>query len=378
MKKKLLFLAIFLMFLFNFRVSAKESLICPKTANLGDVITCSYTFDKESRLIETDINYLSIDSITGEQYTKKNNYQVIFNSSGKVNFKTKKVGTVKVYVTMLSIDSSISEYTQIIVINDKTTTTKKTTTTRKKSSDNYLSSIRIDGDIIKDFDKNINKYYVTVPNNKEEVKITYNLNDDYSKAEINGPKKLEVGDNEYTIGVTSEDNTTRFYKILITRQETEKILSDNNKLSKLSIKNHKINFNKNINTYHLMIDKDTKKLNISVKVEDEKAKYKITGNNNLNTDSIIKIAVTAENGEINLYRIIINIKKNSIVPICIFIGTLIVLVIVIIILIKRKKGSNKKDNNKESEQDLEKTIVMTSLGDNVNKEIDDDNEKTLV
>ena len=361
MKKKLLFLAIFLMFLFNFRVSAKESLICPKTANLGDVI-----------------NYLSIDSITGEQYTKKNNYQVIFNSSGKVNFKTKKVGTVKVYVTMLSIDSSISEYTQTIVINDKTTTTKKTTTTRKKSSDNYLSSIRIDGDIIKDFDKNINKYYVTVPNNKEEVKITYNLNDDYSKAEINGPKKLEVGDNEYTIGVTSEDNTTRFYKILITRQETEKILSDNNKLSKLSIKNHKINFNKNVNTYHLMIDKDTKKLNISVKVEDEKAKYKITGNNNLNTDSIIKIAVTAENGEINLYRIIINIKKNSIVPICIFIGTLIALVIVIIILIKRKKGSNKKDNNKESEQDLEKTIVMTSLGDNVNKEIDDDNEKTLV
>ena len=76
--------------------------------------------------------------------------------------------------------------------------------------------------------------------------------------------------------------------------------------------------------------------------------------------------------------IIINIKKNSIVPICIFIGTLIALVIVIIILIKRKKGLNKKDNNKESEQDLEKTIVMTSLGDNVNKEIDDDNEKTLV
>ena len=117
---------------------------------------------------------------------------------------------------------------------------------------------------------------------------------------------------------------------------------------------------------------------MSAKVEDEKAKYKITGNSNLKTDSVIKIAVTAENGEINLYRIIINVKKNSILPICIFIGTLIVLVIVIIILIKRKKGSNKKDNNKEPEKDLEKTIVMTSLGDNENKKIDDDNEKTLV
>lgn len=89
--------------------------------------------------------------------------------------------------------------------------------------------------------------------------------------------------------------------------------SNNRYLSSLEIEGHKINFDKERNSYNLVIDRGVNQLNITAKTEDSKATYKIVGADDLlANDNMVIIEVTAENGSTNKY--IINVRaKNEIV-----------------------------------------------------------------
>ena len=88
--------------------------------------------------------------------------------------------------------------------------------------------------------------------------------------------------------------------------------SDNNYLSKLSVKGHTFNreFSKENTTYFITVENDVKKLNITATAQDDDAKVCIYGNDNLKegTNKIL-ITVTAENGNVRNYRIYVT--KNS-------------------------------------------------------------------
>ena len=124
---------------------------------------------------------------------------------------------------------------------------------------------------------------------------------------------------------------------IILEEET----SNNNYIKNIYIKDHKINFDKDTETYELEIVDTINSLDIDVLLEDEKAEYKIKGANNIkNNNNKILIEVTATNGETRVYTI--NIKKlvtevvkkkiKFIVPGIICGG--IVLIIVIILMIR--------------------------------------------
>lgn len=89
--------------------------------------------------------------------------------------------------------------------------------------------------------------------------------------------------------------------------------SNNRYLSSLEVEGHKINFDKERNSYNIVIDKGVNKLNITAKTEDLKATYKIVGADDLAANNNMAIIeVTAENGLTNKY--IINVReKNEIV-----------------------------------------------------------------
>lgn len=369
MKRKLLIIfAIFCFFALINKVNAKSSISCSKTVTVGDVFECKVLIDTNAVMVKTDDN-IKISNISGENYLKLDDKQVIFYKSGIVKFGPAESKYTN-YIISLYSDDGIDKYDsdQTINVIAKTTTT---TTTKKKSSNNYLSSITIDGNDLQDFSKNKTKYYVTVENNVNTVLIKAVAEDDTSEVYISGPDNLEVGDNEYTIGVTSEDNTTKFYKIIITKKEAQK--SSDTKLKNIKIKGYNLNFDKKAKTFYLNINNEETSLNISVITNNKMAGYEVIGNENLKDGSVIKIKVTAEDSSEDLYRIIIQKDKEKSIPIILIIILFIIIFIAIIFLIfkKRKNKNEKKENNKN---DNYTTKRINNLK-NIDKKISIDNDE---
>lgn len=373
MKKKYLIIVLFLSMFLNINtVIAASSLTCNTNVIVGDNIECNVTIETDPVMVVSDGN-IKISDLNGTRYSKLSETKVIFYESGNVLFGPASESFTK-YTISLKNEKGISAYAadvKVMVIKKTSTTT----TTRKKSSNNYLLKIMLNDKLLEGFTNTKTRYYVNYPYEVEKVNIVAETEDYNARLEINGPKKLEVGDNEYTIGVTSEDNTTRFYKIVITRAEKEKVLSSNTKLSEIDIDGYKLNFDGNSKTYYLTIDKDITKLSLAIKTDDKNATYKIIGNKNLKDGSIIKIIVTAENEEVDTYRIIITKKDNNIlIPIIIVIILGIISLLVFFINIKKKKKPHKKDKKMETKKekdnvlkedtkvvDLEKTIEVKTL-----------------
>ena len=373
-KLKLLFMSLLVFFASILVVNAEEKLVCDKnTVEVGKSITCSYTIGDEARMIETDSDYLKLDSVSGNGNTQQNDHQAIFQSSGKISFIAKKSGKVDIY---LSTENGIGSITTLPIKIIEPTTTKKTTTTtvttKTKSDNNYLESITVNGEQIESFDKTKTKYFVEVENKVKKATIKATSEDDASTVTIDGPKVLEVGDNEYTISVKSESNTTKFYKVIVTRKDKEE--SSNTDIKSIKIRGYHLNFDKNSKTFYLNIKKEDTELDITVNTKDKKANYDIEGNENLEDGSVVKIIVTAQNGDTDTYRIIIQKESTNIIPYIIGALILIIIIVIIVVVMKnKKKKNNNKDDNKEKKSDGKKKPINK---ENKNNE-DFEKEKTI-
>lgn len=206
----------------------------------------------------------------------------------------------------------------------------------KKSSDVTLKSLSLsDGKI--DFDMNKFLYLVNVNYDVEDIEVEAIPNDNKSRIEIEKQDKLLVGENTINIKVIAEDGSIGTYTIVVNRKDK---LSGDASIKNLIIKNYNINFSSDIYNYDLLIDGE-KKLDIEVILNDDSAKYKIIGNNNLDNNSVIRIEVQAENGDTLIYKINISKLNNSssiinyikLLPLIIII--ILILVILIVKLIKK-------------------------------------------
>lgn len=361
MKKKTI-LVIFMILIglsFCITVNAKESLSCDSTeVKVGDTLTCYFTIGDETRYIETDGDKLVIDSVGGNENLRENNHQALFVNSGKINLVAKKVGKSEISVSSSDLIFNVDGLEQNITIKDKTTTT--TTTTKAKSDNNYLSSIKVEGEELPDFDKNKTKYFVEVDNDIKKISIKAETEDAKATVKLDGPKELEIGDNEYTISVTSENDSTKFYKIIINRLEEEKETST--EIKSIKIKGYHLNFDKTSKTFHLNIKPEDTELDITVKLKDKTANYEIEGNEDLKDDSVIKIVVTTEDDDSDTYRIIISKKQTNYMPFIIggIIGLLLI-ILIIILVIKNKKKKNNNDNQEKKE--VEKPVIKKEASD---------------
>ena len=117
------------------------------------------------------------------------------------------------------------------------------------------------------------------------------------------------------------------------------------------IKGYELDFKSDIYQYNLQIDGE-EKLDINIELNDEKAKYKIKGNNNLKNKSIIEIEVTAEDGSKQGYKInIIKVNENNSISIISsvklfpLVGFILLIIIVLVIKKIRNKITKNKDNS---------------------------------
>lgn len=358
MKKVKLFLMFVLgMLIFSVNVKAANTygIKCDK-AYVNEPFACSVT-TAEPVSISTDL--------------KVYEGSVSMDKNGTIKFKASKAGDYD--ISLISDDGETTYKTVTISVNEKTTTTKTTTvTTKAKSDNNYLESITVNGEQVESFEKSKTKYFVEVENKVKKAAVKATSEDDTATVTIDGPKVLEVGDNEYTISVKSESNATKFYKVIVTRKDKEE--SSNTDIKSIKIRGYHLNFDKNSKTFYLNIKKEDTELDITVNTKDKKANYDIEGNENLEDGSVVKIVVTAQNGDTDTYRIIIQKESTNIIPY--IIGALILIIIIVIIAVvmkNKKKKDNDKDDNKDKKSDDKKKSINKVNQNNENYE----NEKTI-
>ena len=105
--------------------------------------------------------------------------------------------------------------------------------------------------------------------------------------------------------IKTKPKSKSIYLIHITRK---KKLSNDSTLKSIIIKNYVLSFSQKKYKYQLEIQKENK-LDIQVIPNNDLAKYKVIGNENLKNNSQIKIIVTAEDKTTTTYQI--NIKKEQ-------------------------------------------------------------------
>ena len=99
--------------------------------------------------------------------------------------------------------------------------------------------------------------------------------------------------------------------VMVYADKENYIESSNNYIEELEIEGYNLKFREFTTEYELTVDKDVNSLKVNVKLLSDKAKYKVTGNDDLKAnDNTIKIEVTAENGEKNIYTIKVNHEKE--------------------------------------------------------------------
>jgi hypothetical protein len=258
-----------------------------------------------------------------------------------------KVGNNNIEIRVKAENESVKTY--------KIAVTRKPDPNDVRSDNNYLSELKLSEGTI-EFDKNELEYKVIVLNEVEKIEVTAKTDDTKAKYKINAPEKLEVGENEITVVVTAENGSTREYKIVVERKEKDQVISNNNKLSSLSVSGYQLNFNSQIYEYTLKIaDEDS--LIISYQQEDETSDVIIKGNEKLKNGSIITVNVTSEDGNTQVYKINIQKEEKNNLFMYIIIGGVVLLLLIIIIVIatnsKKKKNNNDEQNgNFNSTDDL--------------------------
>ncbi len=215
--------------------------------------------------------------------------------SGDIGNKSLKYGvnTFKIVVTSES--------------GDKKTYEINVTRVDERSHINTLKSLKLSSGNI-NFNSSINDYNITVKNEIEKITITSELADSkakYKEDYRNKTIELNEGMNKVSITVIAEDNQENTYNLNITRE-----LSSNNTLNKISVNNKEIKLVKDTFLYNYEVENEVTKADIDVVPSNPKASIEVEDTNLEVGENEINIYVTAPNGDVVSYTLMITRKPK--------------------------------------------------------------------
>jgi len=150
--------------------------------------------------------------------------------------------------------------------------------TRDPSDNNYLANLVVsDGTLDSLFDKDKTNYEVTVPYEVSEITLSGYLEDANALASNLGTHSLAVGENNFSIVVTSEAGNIRTYYVKVIREEIVSAY-----LSSLEVQDYELDpeFNKEVLEYYVNVNNEVTSLTLNYQTEDEQATVEVTGNEN--------------------------------------------------------------------------------------------------
>ncbi len=294
-----------------FEVSEEEAVIgdtLELTINLSEIEYDNFTFTLEANV---DVESIELDKTAEEkevstEYAEEDSGIII-----QIDKTTIDLETIVLYYTIsneLNVGDTI-EFTATVVNNETEETTSTTENTVTNTTTNTVTntvtseeelSITVEVKIVKETENSSQE------NNKEQSQDTNTLTDassEYSmtnnETSSNSQKTTEEATSSTASTMSSSSSTTT----TVTYNG-----SDNNYLEELSIDGYEFtkSFSKENTTYFVTVDEDTEKLTVNAEAEDDDATVCIYGNDDLSKDTNkILINVTAENGNVRTYRIIV-------------------------------------------------------------------------
>ncbi len=184
-----------------------------------------------------------------------------------------------------------------------------------KSTNNNLSSLTINNNLVSGFSSSKTSYSMTVNNNVSSVNISATSEDNKSYISGTGTKNLNVYSNAFNIVVTAENGSKKTYYVTIIRKDPNGLLaplSTNNLLSSITITGYTLEFNSDTTNYSLTVENNISSLVVTATAADSKSKVEVGNTSNLKIgDNIVNITVTAENGDKKVYTLVIKRKSEG-------------------------------------------------------------------
>lgn len=288
---------------------------------------------------------LSKGSLTPKFSSDVTNYTVVLDSD-KVTISAEKSDSKATVMGIgeKKLEYGRNEFTIIVAAEDGTTKSYLININRPdtRNANAYLKELTINGKDI-EFEKDIVEYTYNIDQDVDKLDIEAIPELETSTVEIEGNENFELGENIVTITVKAEDDSKKVYKIIVIKGAKS---NSNIYLDELKIAGYDIAFDKELFEYTITI-KDEKELDI---ITFSEAGYdtEIVGNKELKDGSIVKVIVSDEDGNNNIYKIRIRVNNTAsldsspddinYIPV-IMISLLVVLFITdTILLIKRRKN----------------------------------------
>lgn len=321
-------------------ISSGETETPPENSTLGGNITGTEGEEKPS-----EDNNTTGGNIAGNEETPSTDNTLGGNTSGEEEKPPVDGNTTD----GTNVDNSVGNEVDNNIANTNTgKPTYETPSYEKKESENAnLKSLSLEGvDIAPEFKYYTTEYTAIVGLDVEDITVNADAEDSNATVTVKGNRELQEGENTITITVEAEAGNTKTYTIVVTKTSNEQAM--NAKLKSLIVQGFNIypSFQGNIYNYNLNVNETITKLEILAETENEKATFVIEGNENLQEgDNLIKIVVTAENGEttseykLNVYinSNVVKAQKESKLPAVILLVVLGAIAIVVVgILIKKK------------------------------------------
>ena len=269
----------------------------------------------------------------------------------KVNYKTQD-GKSKVSIsdTALVAEETRAVYVTVTAENgaQKTYTinaSRGKDPNKVLSTNNFLSKLSVsEGRLSPAFNKEQLEYIVYVPYEVEKVSFETDVEDKkYATVKIDGPEKLDVGNNNYKINVTAEDSSVKTYSVTVARgiNMTGEKLSSNIYLKEIKIKGGSLKekYDKKVFSYKYTGGK------VTAVPEDENSEVSM-----IESDNSVVIMVKSPSGEIGTYTLILS--KINVVGIIVYIllGLGIVASAIVGYNVAKKKYSTEEPTKKEKKK----------------------------
>lgn len=292
----------------------------------------SYTYVVKNSVTSTTISATPTDSKANVQGTGKKDLKV---GNNTFNIEvTAENGNKKIYSINITREGDKNSGSN----SNKPSNGTSSNTSSSKDSNALLKELVVDGNKMTLTDDNFS-YNYTVLYDVTSVKVDAKAKSDKAKVKIVGNNDIQVGKNTIMITVTAEDGSEKIYLINVTRKDAKEKLSSDSKLNQLSINGYGIDFKPNVFKYTVKINRE-KQLDISYTPSNDNSNVVIIGNDNLSNNSVIRIEVTAEDGNLSVYEITVKKKTSaSVVILGSILGILLVggIAAFVLFLLKNKK-----------------------------------------